>query len=107
MSEVRGQQKLFADVFLTPPELTVQRQGRSEELIGQRNECLIARYYYHGKFGEKRYDSILSELQSEFFIEEFTIQKRISENYELLLSLKAQQPTRDFFKKKWPHLVWP
>lgn len=103
---MHGQAKLFNDVFVSPPELTVSRPGRNEDLVNKRDECLVDRYYYYGKFSLMRYDAILQSLQDEFFIEEFTIQKRINQNYDQLAQLKTQKPQRDFFKKKWPHLVW-
>jgi hypothetical protein len=103
---MHGQAKLFNDVFVSVPELTVSRPGRNEDLINKRDECLVDRYYYYGKFSLKRYDAILQDLQDEFFIEEFTIQKRINQNFDQLAELKAKKPQRDYFKKKWPHLVW-
>jgi hypothetical protein len=103
---MRGQQSLFENVFVAVPELTVSRQGRSEELIKERNECLVSRYYYYGKFTDKRYDAIMNDLKKEFFIETMTIQERIQENFEILAELKKQQPSKNHFKDKWPHLVW-
>lgn len=107
---MRGQQSLFQEVFVATAEAVADtpalRQGRSERLHNRRNECLIDRYYYYGKFTDKRYESILSTLEDEFFIEEITIQKRITENIEQLQRLKTEIPAREYFKKKWPHLVW-
>lgn len=103
---MRGQQSLFENMFVAVPELTVSRQGRSEELIKERNECLVSRYYYYGKFTDKRYEAIMNELKKEFFIETTTIEERIQENFEKLAELKKQQPQKNYFKDKWPHLVW-
>lgn len=103
---MRGQQSLFQEVFVPATTLTVSRQGRSERLHNRRNECLIDRYYFYGKFTDKRYDSILKTLEDEFFLEEITLQKRLSENFELLSKLKSEQPAKSYFVKKWPHLVW-
>lgn len=82
------------------------KQGRSSELHAQRNECLLERYYYYLNFTDKRYHVVLDILSREFFIAAYTIQWRIDENYEKLLALKAQNPQRNYFVKKWPHLVW-
>ncbi len=104
---MRGQQSLFQEVFVPAEEVTTTtRQGRSDRLHNRRNECLVDRYYFYGKFTDKRYESILNTLEEEFFIEEITIQKRITENFELLEKLKAEVPQKEYFRKKWPHLVW-
>jgi hypothetical protein len=106
MSYIRGQQKLFKEVFVEAPALTAKRQGRSETLHNLRNECLVDRFYFYGKFTDKRYSAILDLLKFEFFLETFTIQERINENYGLLSELKLKQPGKNYFHKKWPHLVW-
>jgi hypothetical protein len=77
------------------------------DLTKMRNDCLIDRYYYYGKFTDKRYDAILNHLQQEFFINAtYTIPELLNDNFELLDKLKASKPGKDYFKKKWPHLVW-
>jgi hypothetical protein len=108
MGGQRGSLTLFNDIFVAEetPVLTVQRKGRSPELISKRNECLVSRYYFLGKFTDNRYNKILDTLEDEFFISTVTIPEIITENYELLVELKQKQPNRDYFKKKWPHLVW-
>lgn len=105
---MRGQQALFENFFEQPQDVvtTTTRRGRSEELIAARNEALVDRYYFYGKFTDKRYDAILEDLEKEFFIAQFTIQERINENFAKLSELKAHAPTKDYFKKKYPHLVW-
>lgn len=102
---MRGSNTLFADIF-EDQQPVKQRKGRSSTLIAQRNECLIDRYYFYGKFCDKRYTSILKTLSLEFFISEVTIPEVITDNETFLHSLKKQQPTPQHFKKKWPHLVW-
>lgn len=87
----------------TPDE---RRKGRSAELHDLRNECLVARYYFYGKFTDKRYSKILEDLSREFFLSTVTIPEVLDENFESLNELRNQQPTESFFKKKWPHLVW-
>jgi hypothetical protein len=107
---MRGSLKLFQDVVTPQPQpqavMTVTKQGRSADLHAQRNECLLARYFYYINFTEKRYEAVLNDLSKEFFIAAYTIQGRIDENYEKLLALKQQNPTKAYFIKKWPHLVW-
>jgi hypothetical protein len=103
----RGSLKLFKDLIDEQPQLKEKKQGRSAELHTKRNECLIERYHYYLNFTDKRYMSILAILQEEFFINsDFTIPQVIDDNYESLIKLKSLQPAKDYFKKKWPHLVW-
>jgi hypothetical protein len=114
----RGSLKLFQDLEPHPQPLSGgegRRQGRSPHLYSQRNECLIDRYYYyystpvmlHGHAVKMSYASILATLQTEFFIDQqYTIPRVLFEGYEYILKLRAQNPTKDFFKKKWPHFMW-
>jgi len=104
----RGSLTLFRDVFEPETaELQVSKSGRSAELHSKRNECLVDRYYFYGKYTEKRYMAILSALREEFFLSsEITLPRLISDNYGHLAELKALQPPVAYFKKKWPHLVW-
>lgn len=104
---MRGSQTLFTDVFKTAvPDLKAQRKGRSAQLHTLRNECLVSRYYYYGKFTDKRYLTILEMLSREFFISTVTIPEVLNANFGLLNTLKEQQPKKAYFAKKWPHLVW-
>lgn len=113
----RGTLVLFRDIFPDAKPLPAEEsKGRSKELIAKRNECLIHRYWYYGNFpvkldskieGKLSYPTILNILQEEFFINsEFTIPQVIDECYDMLIALRNQKPTKEFFKKKWPHLVW-
>jgi len=106
---MRGSQALFQDFFeadAVPAETACKRKGRSAELHSQRNECLIERYYFYGKYTDKRYLSILETISREFFISIVTIPDLIQDNYDVLDSLRKTQPARTYFSKKWPHLVW-
>ena len=103
----RGSNTLFADIFENAKPVEKQRKGRSSTLIAQRNECLIDRYYYYGKFHNSRYSFILKTLSTEFFISEVTIPEVIDDNFNLLSQLKTLQPNTKYFKDKWPFLQWP
>jgi len=103
----RGSLSLFVNIFEdTPSEAASKRKGRSAELHSIRNECLIDRYYYYGKFTQNRYSNILDILSKEFFITPTTILELIQENFQLLADLKIKQPAHTYFQKKWPHLKW-
>jgi hypothetical protein len=111
MTNPRGSQTLFKNIFTevnssssSPAEK--QRKGRSEALNNKRNECLLDRYFFYGKFSGLRYELILEVLSSEFFLSEVTIPKIVDENLEKLIQLKKQLPDKKYFQNKWPHLVW-
>lgn len=103
----RGTLTLFQDIFIEEsPRPDRLRKGRSPHHIGKRNECLTDRYYYKARFTGKRYDLILKDLSDEFFLSEVTIPEIIDGNYSQLQLLKKEQPNKNTFQKKWPHLVW-
>lgn len=104
---MRGSLTLFKDFFEQPETaVKVRRKGRSQELNEQRNECLVSRYYYYGKFTEKRYMVILEDLSREFFLSPTTISEVVNDNITILAKLKREQPVKQFFTKRWPHLTW-
>lgn len=102
----RGVNTLYSQIFVEPATvLESKRKGRSEVLNSKRNDCLIDRYFYYGRFG-LRYDIILNLLSDEFFLSEVTIPKIVDENLDKLIALKKTKPTKTYFQKKWPHMVW-
>lgn len=103
---MNGNKKLFSDIFEDSSH-PKQRKGRSLEHITRRNDCLIDRYYFFGKFSDKRYNKIIELLSFEFFLSVVTIPEIITDNDTLLHNLKNKRPGASYFKKKWPHLVWP
>jgi len=105
----RGSLTLFKDIFIESPSFSddiKKRKGRSEHHISRRNECLIDRYFFYAKFTGKRYDLVLKTISDEFFLSEVTIPEIIDANYEQLASLKKEQPNKNYFVKRWPHLIW-
>lgn len=104
----RGVNTLYAHIFVEPAVVITEakRKGRSEALNTKRNDCLIDRYFFYGKFSGLRYDLILGILSDEFFLSEATIPKVVDENLEKLVALKKLKPSKQYFQKKWPHLVW-
>ncbi len=102
---MRGSNTLFADIFIDEKPVEKQVKGRSASLNSQRNELLVHRFYYHGLKG-LRYDLVIAEISKEFFLTDVTIPKVIADNYPLLTALKKSPPSKQFFQKKWPHLVW-
>jgi hypothetical protein len=111
----RGSRTLFSDIFVAIPDK--QRKGRSLSLIEKRNECLIDRYYWHGRKileGGKRiaYSSLLETISNEFYLSHITIYEIVDNNYEYLTQLKKEwqdekeEKMRKHFQCKWLHLIW-
>lgn len=112
----RGQQKLFND--LIERELVmVAVKGRSATLIDARNELLLHRYYWHGRRElepgvRMSYQSLLSAIKTELFIEDRTIVNILDEYYADFQHVRQQyrhytdaQLSREM-KTRWPWLVW-
>lgn len=106
----RGSRVLFNDLFGDVPQVATKeegtKKGRSSELNAKRNELLIARYYYYGKFFDIRYQSILRKLESEFCLSICTITEVLQDNSEVLRQIKKQQPEKKWFKERWGWWVW-
>src|SRR5690606_8101535 len=101
---------LFNDFFqpTDSPDATTKRRGRNASLHARRNECLIDRYYYYGKFFEQKlaYSYILKKLSNEFFLSEITVVEAMQDNYEQLARLRREPVTLKTLREKWPHLSW-
>lgn len=113
----RGSLTLFADIFEQPLiNPTDKRKGRSSSLNDRRNECLLDRYYWHGRLeidGKRiSYNSLLRTISDEFFLSTVTIPEIVQDNLESLIALKHRFASLDIttvqrqMQKKWPHLVW-
>lgn len=104
----RGSLTLFKNIFQddSPAPSEKQRKGRSELHNSRRNDCLIDRYFFYGRFSGLRYELILEMLSHEFFLSAVTIPKVVDENLDKLIQLKKEKPDVSFFQNKWPHLVW-
>jgi len=108
----RGIIKVHNTLFVPSSKQGKERKGRSAKFISQRNECLVDRYLYYGRLSGKRYDLIIGELSSDFFLSNSTIAELLNDNYEKLSTLKKsyQDLSEIHFKSKlrnrWPHLSW-
>ena len=87
-------------------------KGRSRDLIEQRNNCLFDRYLYYGYTTKNRYELILTELSSEFFLSAVTVADLITKNFSEVSILKkkykelSEDALKRALKKKWNHLSW-
>lgn len=82
------------------------KKGRSSELIKARNECLLYRYYYYAKMLHWVYESVISELQKEFYLKGDTIPRIIQENFETIKGIVKENITVKELAKKFPYLTW-
>jgi hypothetical protein len=107
MSAVRGTNTLFKEFFEAEQPIKVAPKGIIQSTnASRRNECLVDRYFFYGKYYGLSYNRILDELEKEFFISKGTIPDIISDNIDQLRSIKKVAPVRADLKKKWPHLDW-
>ncbi len=104
----RGHRSLFIQLFDEPIQAipTGERKGRSEVLIARRNELLVCRYYYYAKIQEKKYNYILAQLELETNIAQRTISDTLTSERPLLLKLRETSPPVEYFKNKYPWLIW-
>jgi len=75
-------------------------------LVSNRNECMLARYYYYGNLKNKNYCETLRLLVAEFYLSPTTIANVIMGNSEGLQALKQKDPTLLYFVHRWPHIKW-
>lgn len=102
---MRGSLSLFKDFDVAPQPTNEERKERIYH--AKKCEALVDRFFYYGKFTDKKYSSILNALSEEFFLSNITIVELIEDNDELMQELKKSPPeNKNFFAKKWPHLVW-
>lgn len=99
---------LFNDFFTEPQTELRMVKGRSEKLNNRRNELLLNRYYFYGKFFDNKlsYTFIIGKVADEFFLSPVTVPQIVEDNLEVLAQIKKSQPALKTFKDKWPHLVW-
>jgi hypothetical protein len=102
---MRGTLSIFKDVFETTP-LKKEEKGNGRELLKERNELLIHRYYFYGKFTGSRYLLILNRLSKEMHLSVITIAELLQDNFEAIDKLRHDNPDANYFAKKWPHLIW-
>lgn len=107
---MRGQQtflSLFGDELIAPvPKLTDERKGRDSELDRLRNELLLHRYYYYGKFTGLRYSVTIQRLSSEFFVSDRRIQDIIQKSADEIQEIRNTAPSVTEMRTKWPNWVW-
>lgn len=76
------------------------------KMLALRNECLADRYFYYCNNTDKRFEVVIEQLTTEFFISNETITDIIHLQSEYLRVLKKEKPGIYYFQNKWPHLKW-
>ena len=91
------------------PEDEAQLQGRSPELLRQRNERMCARLYYlRREYELYSGDAIMELLVWEFELSATMIAKTMKEDEYLryMRRLLKECPDKGYFKKRWPLMMW-
>lgn len=82
------------------------KRGRNENLIAERNECLIYRYYYYSKIHRLRYADMIEKMQKEFYLSERTVADIIQVNSELVSRIFSGKPEVKTLIIKYNYLNW-
>lgn len=96
---------LFGEEYELPEDKPVLK-GRSATKIELRNELLLHRYYFYGRFTPFRYDLVLQHLESEFFLEPRTIQDIITASVLRIRAIKQSAPTVKELRARWSWMDW-
>jgi len=98
---IRGSQTLTA-IFIN--------DNRDKKVNGaftnDRDVAMAYRFYYHYNIIRRRFDDIPDILEREFFISSTTVVKKLTEYNHLLKDIKANTPSRDELKQRYPHFNW-
>lgn len=85
---------------------TAGKKGRDIELVNQRKEVILYRYYYYSKLKRMRYDDVIPILKSEFFLSNRTIIDIINKEIDMLKDIYKQQATINELQKKFTFINW-
>ena len=103
---MRGSNTLFNDIFTETP-VAKPVKGRSADLIEKRNDLVIHRYVFLCEIKPRlSYEQVITMLSDELFLSIVTIPEIISDNRGKIQVLRKQVPTRNYYSKKYPHIVW-
>ena len=102
----RGYRTLFGDLLEDTEVKAPQGKGRNEELLAQRNELLIHRYYYFTKILRLQYGDALKQLRDQLHLETRTITDILQTNSAELYRLHQSKPAIKYFRDKYPYLRW-
>lgn len=103
----RGQKifNLFNEEVEQNTSETKQR-GRDRDLIAQRNEKLLYRYFFYGYYTDKRNSAVLKQLSLEFDLTEERISRLMSELFDDLQELRQKPPSIKKMAEKYDFFNW-
>ncbi len=101
---MRGQTLFNATLKDKPDEKNTR--GRNRDLLLQRNQCLLSRYYYYGSCKGKYYEEIIQLLVNEFFISAERINRIIAAHTEEIKKMKQDKLSVYALQHCWPHMKW-
>ena len=78
----------------------------AKQNTGNRNDALIARYYYLSEIRRLRFDDTTGRLSATFFISEAYVMKILGDSIAQFDKLKQQAPTREHLRAQWPEYDW-
>ncbi len=102
---MRGQ-KLFKNLISEDEAEKSIRRGRNDDLLERRNSCLVARYYYYGRYKGKCFEEILQIMVSEFFLTPSRIVRIIRENIDTIKAIKEKNISVYQLQNAWPQFKW-
>ena len=102
---MRGQ-KMFNELIKPGETDKPLNKGRSETLLSQRNNCMLARFYYYGHHKKKNYENILQIMVAEFFLSPERISRIISQNAASIRAMKERGVAIGQLQATWPQFRW-
>lgn len=104
IQNVRGQNTIFQT--LIDFEEKTMRRGRSDNLLQQRNELILHRYYYFVVLKKRQYIDTLHTLSEENFLSTTTLTRIIISQHEYLKEVHRNHPDERDLRGKYPWVVW-
>jgi DNA invertase Pin-like site-specific DNA recombinase len=83
-----------------------KRKGRNSNLIEQRNEALVKRFYFYSAFTKMDYESRIKLIAKEFYISVSTVSQLLAKWQLEIKEIKKQKPKISDLKKEYPHYNW-
>jgi hypothetical protein len=102
---MRGR-KVFDLLTASDEPMQPVKKGRNSDLVGLRNECLVARFYYYTVFSKRCYEDILNRLSGEFFLTVQTVVNILQDNTGEVARHRKDATTVNHLRAQWPHLKW-
>lgn len=100
---MRGKRALYGTEIVAD---AISKRGRSESLIKQRNEAMVARYYYWAHVKKLKYEECIGNLSLEFYLHERTIIDILIDNSIDISGLVSEKATVQQLKIRFSWFMW-